>query len=83
MGGVIHRCGVTTCPFGSLLHPKTLRIALQVTKKPAVTRTSGRVMGEMTIWLSNWVLPSPTFGVLIVGTELHCTMSEFCICWNF
>ena len=32
---------------------KALLLVLQAIKKPAVTRTSGQVMGELTIWPSS------------------------------
>ena len=38
-------------------------LALQDTKKPAVTSTSGRVMGETHIWHTHFKLASPAYGV--------------------
>ena len=44
---------VLTCSFAPLNASKALLLVLQGIKKPAVTRTSGQVMGELTIWPSS------------------------------
>ena len=49
---VIHRAGDPTCSFEPQNASKALLLVLQGIKKPAVTRTSGQVMGELTIWPS-------------------------------
>ena len=41
-----------------------------------MTRTTGRVMGESQIWLTNFVLTSPTYGVNKRGADLHHTIEE-------
>ena len=50
---VIHRPGEPTCSFELQNASKALLLVLQGIKKPAVTRTSGQVMGELTIWPSS------------------------------
>ena len=39
-------------------------------------RTTGRVMGETQIWLNNFLLASPTYGVNKRGSDLHHTIEE-------
>ena len=77
---VIHRPSGVTNSFKLQNASKALLLVLQGIKKPAVKRTSGQVMGELTIWPSSWLLPSPTFSVLKAGTEHHRTMSGIWIC---
>ena len=47
---VIHRVVDTNRVFGSQQLLRALSLAPQSTKKPGVTRTTGRVMGESQIW---------------------------------
>ena len=49
--------------FGPQRLLQTLPLVIQGTKKPAVTRTSGRVMGETYIWHTHFKLASPAYGV--------------------
>ena len=49
---VIHRPSSAACSFKLQNASKALLLVLQGIKKPAVTRTSGQVMGELTIWPS-------------------------------
>ena len=51
-----------------------------MTKKPGVTRTTGWVMGETQIWLTNFVLTSPTYGVNKCGSDLHHTIEKPSCC---
>ena len=50
---VIHRPSCTTCSFEPQNASQALLLVLQAIKKPAVTCTSGQVMGELTIWPSS------------------------------
>ena len=51
---VIHRpTSGATCSLELKDASKALLLVLQGIKKPAVTRTSGQVMGELTIWPSS------------------------------
>ena len=50
---VIHRPSGATNSFKLQNASKALLLVLQAIKKPAVTRTSGQVMGELTIWPSS------------------------------
>ena len=61
---VIHRVVDTNRVFWSQQLLRALSLALQSTKKPGVTRTTGRVMGEAQIWPIYEVLTSPTYGVV-------------------
>jgi hypothetical protein len=60
---VIHRVVDANRLFWSQQLLRALSLALQSTKKPGVTRTTGRVMGEAQIWPIYEVLTSPTYGV--------------------
>ena len=51
MTSVIHRVVDTNRVFGSQQLLRAPSLALQSIKKPGVTRTTGRVMGEAQIWL--------------------------------
>ena len=51
-------------------------------KKPGVTCTTGRVMGEIQIWRSIFALTSPTYSVIKVGTELQYTIEEISSPWH-
>ena len=64
MTSVIHRVMDTNRVFGSQKPLRALSLALQSTKKPGVTRTTGRVMGKAQIWPIYEVLTSPTYGVV-------------------
>ena len=50
---VIHRPSGVTNSFKLQNASKALLLVLQGIKKPAVTRTPGQVMGELTIWPSS------------------------------
>ena len=50
---IIHRPIGVTHSFKLQNASKALLLVLQGIKKPAVTRTSGQVMGELTIWPSS------------------------------
>ena len=63
MARVIHRPSGATCSFKLQNASKALPLVLQGIKKPAVTRTSGRVMGETYIWHTHFKLASPAYGV--------------------
>ena len=55
--------GTPKYAFGPRRPLQTLPLVFQGTKKPAVTRTSGRVMGETYIWHTHFKLASPAYGV--------------------
>ena len=82
MTSVIHRVVDPNRVFGSQQLLRALSLALQGTKKPGVTRTTGRVMGETQIWPSHFAMASPTCGVIKVGTELHYTIEEISSRWH-
>ena len=50
---VIHRTSGPNYRFEPQNASQALLLVLQAIKKPAVTRTSGQVMGELTIWPSS------------------------------